>query len=95
MDETPDPSDRIRWSDSNRTKENGFKLKRGDLGWMLERHFYTQSQEEIVQRGCRRPIPGHIQSQYGWYPGHPDLVVDSPVHGWGLGTRFPFKSPPT
>ena len=41
---------------------------------MLERHFYTQSQEEIVQRGCRRPIPGDIQSQYGWNHGHPRSI---------------------
>ena len=80
MDETPNYRVRMRWSDSSRTKENGFKLKRGDLGWMLERHFYTQSQEEIVHRGCVCSIPGGIQSQYGWDPGQPDLVVGNPVH---------------
>ena len=62
---------------------------------MLERIFYTQSQEEIDQRGCGCPIPGDIPSQYGWDPGHPDLVFGSPAHGWGLGTRCTFKSPPT
>ena len=32
VDEMPNPRVRMRWPDSNRTKENGFKLKRGDFG---------------------------------------------------------------
>ena len=51
--------------------------------------------EHVAQRSFVCPIPGGIQGQDGWDPGQPDLVLGSPAHGWGLGTRCTLKSPPT
>ena len=44
--------------------------------------------QQATQRGCRCPIPGGIQSQVGWGPGQPGLVlnveVGVPACGGGL-----------
>ena len=32
--------------------------------------------ERAAQRGCGCPVPGGAQSQVGWGPGQPGLVLD-------------------
>ena len=60
-----------------------------------EQIFYSKEVEQVAQRYSVCPIPGGIQGQDGWDPGHPDLVVGNPARGWGLGTRCYLKSPPS
>jgi len=45
--------------------------------------------EQAAQRGCGCPISGGVQSQVGWGPGQPGLVlhveVGGPACGRGVG----------
>ena len=41
--------------------------------------------EQASQRGCGCPVPGGIQSQVGWGPGQPGLVLDMEVGGPACG----------
>ena len=40
--------------------------------------------EQVVQRDCGCPIPGGIQDQAGWSPGHPALVGGNPADVRGV-----------
>jgi len=37
--------------------------------------------EQAAQRGYGCPIPGGVQGQVGWGPGHPGLVLDMEFGG--------------
>ena len=37
--------------------------------------------EQAAQRGCGCPVPGGVQSQVGWGPGQPGLVLNVEVGG--------------
>ena len=47
--------------------------------------------EQTVQGGGGCPIPGAVYDQVGWGTGQPELVLDllvgSPAHSRGVGTR--------
>ena len=62
------------------------------LEYMLGEILYRRSDEvlaQTAQRGCRCPIPGGVQGQFGWGPGQPGLVlnlnVGGPACGRGVG----------
>ncbi|KAK4812027.1 LOW QUALITY PROTEIN: hypothetical protein QYF61_025018 [Mycteria americana] len=69
----------------DRTRGNGFKLKRTRY---KEEIFYNEggeALEQVTQRGGRCPILGNIQGQVEWSSQQPDLVEDVPAHGRGKG----------
>lgn len=72
-DEMPNPRARMRWCDSNKTNENGFKVQRGDIGELLGRNFLLKRSGTGCQRHFVCPILGGIRGQDGWDPGQPDL----------------------
>jgi len=44
--------------------------------------------EKAAQRGCGCPILGGVQSQVGWGPGQPALVLNVEVGGPACGGGF-------
>jgi len=42
---------------------------------------------QAAQRGCGCPVPGGVQSQVGWVPGQPGLVLSVKVGGPACGGR--------
>jgi len=40
--------------------------------------------EQAAQRDCGCPIPGGVQDQAGWSPGHPALVGGNPADVRGV-----------
>ena len=79
--------------DSDRKRENDFKLKEGRFRLDVRGKLFIESGEvlaQAAQRGCGCPIPRGVQGQVGWGPGQPGLVPDlevgGPDHGWGFGT---------
>ena len=77
-------------SDSDWTKGNGFKLKRGDLYWIQEQSGVALTQVARRSYGC--PTLGGVQGQHGCGPGQPDLVPDLVVGNLdcsrGIGTML-------
>ena len=74
-------------SDSNRTRENVFKLKEKTFRLYTGRCF-TQREvkpQHCCPESCGCPIPGGAQGQVGWGPGQPELVQDSQPKGVELG----------
>ncbi|GAB0206191.1 mitochondrial enolase superfamily member 1 [Grus japonensis] len=69
---------------SDWTRANDFKLKEVRY---KEEMFYNEGAEtleQVAQRGCGCPIPGHIQGQVGRGSEQPDLVEDVPAHCRGV-----------
>jgi len=59
-------------------------LKEGRFRLDVRRKFFTMKVEvleQAAQRGCGCPIPGGVQVQVGWGPGHPGLVSDMEAGG--------------
>jgi len=76
--------------DSDRTWQNGLKLKEGWFRLEVRKKFFTQSVlnlEQVHQRSCECPITGGVQSQAGWDPVQSHLLVGSPAHSRGVGIK--------
>jgi len=72
----------------DRTRRNGFKLRKGRFRADKEEIFYHEggeTVEQIAQRGCGGPIPGDIQDQVGRGSEQPGLVEDKPAQCRGVG----------
>ena len=72
--------------DSDRTKGNGFKLRREIQVRYQEKVFHTEG-GDTLEEGFRCPIPGGIQGQAGCGSGQPGLVVGDPAHSRGVETE--------
>ena len=72
-DEMLNPTVGMRWSDSNRTKGNGFKLEGGDFGFMLGTNFLLKGSGTGCPKIFCVPHPWRRYGQDGWDPGQPDL----------------------
>jgi len=82
---------------SNRTRDNGFKLKESRFRYKEEILYYEGSEAlaQAAQRSCGCPLPRSVQGQVGWGFEQPGLVKGVPAHGRRVGTRWSLRSLPT
>lgn len=75
--------------DSDKARENGFKLKKGRCRLGARKKFFIQGGEALAQlpREAVVPhIPGGAQGQVGWGPGQPEMegAVLPMAGGWAI-----------
>jgi len=75
------------WSDSDRTRGSGFKLKGGQFRSDIKGNFFHWEEGEalaqVAQRSCGCPILGGTQGQIGWGSRQSDLLGGKPAR-WNL-----------
>lgn len=83
---------------NDRTRGNGFKLKRRDLNQISGRNYLIRERWHTgtaAQRSCGCPITWGTRGQIGWGPRKPQLMGSNPAHGRQLEHDGHSRSLPT